>query len=477
MLGNEQRRIDTIYLPSGRVSAEEREQRIERFPEEFRVTACRSCSHQYVVEADDRGVEIICGVPKGRRAVNRPGRREGQGSPDRGYERYILRRRPFHRAFPAGDRGAFDLLKEIGYKAYVLSNVPLNSRSYPLLDTLVWDQHHLIRKFFGQINKLWERFHEWSYWRRAWTFQEWALAKDLQLVLEVDPDGTIGTPYARFKSVVSFQAWRLCEHKLVCGQEAMEGFEGIPRGGIPALWTKIDRELKPEYRGNMLAHTRCEGYMLAKRTPEAAFRARIITMLNAISISKREAKFQADLVHCWASMCKIQYDYNHTDTFAEALQKVVRALRKAGFSIYNFLVNTSAACGEINCRFLNYAAEAEGLSHWMTALVVPGAPILTGRVETTTHIRLALTQDRTPTSLHGEAIGLRPTLEWDIVQATEAGDIDALLYTLQLSYNTPPAERAHEILKEIYNHELLAIQNIVKGVPLEQRKLWTLAAI
>src|SRR4051794_10723076 len=48
---------------------------------------------------------------------------------------------------------------------------------------------------------------------------------------------------------------------------------------------------------------------------------RLSMMLNAMGTNKREARFEADLIACWASMCNIKYDYKKEDSFGVALQK------------------------------------------------------------------------------------------------------------------------------------------------------------
>ena len=93
----------------------------------------------------------------------------------------------------------------------------------------------------------------------------------------------------------------------------------------------------------------------SRNTEDERFYARLSIMLNSFGISERDARFQADKICCWASMCNIRYDYQKDDPFAVALQKVLKVLRQRGIQIYNFHVNTQSL--DVDVQFLKYASE------------------------------------------------------------------------------------------------------------------------
>jgi hypothetical protein len=62
------------------------------------------------------------------------------------------------------------------------------------------------------------------------------------------------------------------------------------------------------------------GASLEPRPDELSrLRAQLILLLSSFASSHHEAKYEADLVACWAGMCNLQYDYHKDDDFEMAL--------------------------------------------------------------------------------------------------------------------------------------------------------------
>jgi hypothetical protein len=97
-------------------------------------------------------------------------------------------------------------------------------------------------------------------------------------------------------------------------------------------------------------------------------------------------------------MCNIEYEYHVGDSFADALHKVITALRQRGLRIYNFQPNTYS--GETDLKFLQYAA-AHRHSNATSKGYIVGCPIFTGRADTITHISHSLERE-------GDLISLPP---------------------------------------------------------------------
>lgn len=176
------------------------------------------------------------------------------------------------------------------------------------------------------------------------------------------------------------------------------------------------------------AHTLDSGTHVSLATADKqsiSLRALVGLALNAMSIGPRQARYEADLVACWASMCNINYGYKKEDSFELALQKVITALRQRGFRIYNFLVNTDG--GETDLRFHEYAAAMPHTNSTSGALLL-GSPILTGRADTVRHIQHSLSQSGILTSLPTTFdITLRPILEIEIKSPIMFADISDII--------------------------------------------------
>jgi Heterokaryon incompatibility protein (HET) len=277
----------------------------------------------------------------------------------------------------------------------------------------------LCQEFYSKIAQFERDLHSWVYWRRAWTFQEWALARDLEIGWDgPTPDGTV----KGVKSAIVVAALTMAQYKLKYGQYANINL-GFSRGEVTKRFDIVKRlfpyedlllsyeevnlkDLELQTFMPSLGTNQLLGILSEPRTDVAAqLRARLSIMLNAFGTSKREASLEADLVCCWASMCNIQYDYRRDDTFAIALQKVVIALRQRGITILNFLVNTDGACAEVDLRFLEYSAAHPQCNAGNRAPFL-GAPIFTGRTDTAIHLLNAVTQQKALTPLTGSGVTL-----------------------------------------------------------------------
>ena len=260
--------------------------------------------------------------------------------------------------------------------------------------------------FYHNISILNQRLHEWLYWRRAWTFQEWALARDL----EVGYEGLSSKlKLKHIKAIVLQAALSMASYKLHAGQYGSVDL-GFSRGEVPARLAMIKRLFPREdfFTSNenvdhekhlyqtVFPHFELDQVLSLQDKPipnqAEKLRNRLGLMLDAYGTSKREAWFEADLICCWASMCNIEYDYNKNDNRAIALQKVLSALRKRGIKIYNFLVNTEART-EVDLEFVEYA-RVHPICNSTNQGLLTRPPIFSGQTDTVFHLQKAVLQSR-----------------------------------------------------------------------------------
>lgn len=306
------------------------------------------------------------------------------------------------------------------------------------------DLSGVCQQFYRYIEEYEKKLHQWVYWSRAWTFQEWALASDISIAWEgfrLEPQ------MLALKSEILEAATLLAVYKLQQHQYATIKL-GFSRGEVGSRFEAI-RSLFPNERafvapdevdeeqrnfdeimpnmsfGNSLGLRLTftgrrgmfernppihEAYLLDVPLPEWGIERqlhRLSMMLNAFGSNERNARFEADLVACWASMCNIGYDYKKEDPFGVALQKVLKTLRKdIGVTIYNFLVNTKGASGEVDVAFLEYA-KAHKQCNASNERAFHGTPIFTGRADTAVHFKNAIHQPRAKSSLKGDGVPLR----------------------------------------------------------------------
>lgn len=117
----------------------------------------------------------------------------------------------------------------------------------------------------------------------------------------------------------------------------------------------------------------------------ANLKHRLTVMLAAFSVGNRKARYPADLVACWASMCNINYAYSRNDSTVEALAKVIIALRNRGLTIFNFFINYDPMPLTVDRDFFLNAAEVRQMNI-LNAAPFSGAPAFIGRTDTVTHI-------------------------------------------------------------------------------------------
>jgi hypothetical protein len=123
----------------------------------------------------------------------------------------------------------------------------------------------------------------------------------------------------------------------------------------------------------------------AERPPEQKFKARLNIMLEAFTAfsNKRQAKYEADLVCCWASMCNIKYAYSKDDSWESALTKALRAIRERGIRLFNFCISEYGGA-EFDYDFCEYATP-HSQTYATNQAYLLGAPVFTGRADTVSH--------------------------------------------------------------------------------------------
>ncbi|KAF2103660.1 hypothetical protein NA57DRAFT_69873 [Rhizodiscina lignyota] len=345
---------------------------------------------------------------------------------------------------PASDQAAFQLLAALADKAKFINQNRMafteNEEPYP--DSQL---SKTCKEFYALVEEFSQKFHSWTYWRRAWTFQEWAMAMDIDVGFEGSPEIIRNVKYS-----VLYAATLTSIYKLQQGQYA-EISLGFSRGEIPRLFNTVKRlfpdelaflspdeavkdesehsfqNIMPSLGVDKVLGLRTssspvhplfgqkkkplhEQFELRGQRPSDSFHSltsRLSTMLNGFAASKREARFEADLVACWASMCNLEYPYDKGDTYAEALQKVLSAIRatipneqKAKFRIFAWQANTTAMLGSVDINIVDYAT-LHAQSNAQHPGDFPGTPLFTGRADTLRHLEVLLRQPITQVKLQG----------------------------------------------------------------------------
>jgi hypothetical protein len=317
---------------------------------------------------------------------------------------------------PFSDEGAYERLKELAITSDAVvkcHNTPTNSEYKEQLARLAGKYLELFSQWTEDVEK-------WKYWSRAWTFQEWTMATDIEITWEgaknnegvkniknlivmassiigrqqmvIPKDIGKGSDYLRKRMEMREETGRFLN--LVRAHFPFHDFSVSDGGEDPSPLRDLTFSSPLRALGNGTFVT-----LQTHSDKSPTLQSILSLVLNAISLSKREATKKADLVACWASMCNISYPYNKDDTFAVALHKVVTALRRRGLPIYNFLANTYG--GETDLMFMDYAT-AHRHSNSRREGYLFGSPIFTGRADTITHIRHLLNQngDLTPLEPH-----------------------------------------------------------------------------
>ncbi|KAK4981057.1 hypothetical protein LTR28_007396 [Elasticomyces elasticus] len=296
------------------------------------------------------------------------------------------------------------------------------------------------QQFYEMLDQLDKDLHKYLYWRRAWTFQEWALARQTSITWEggmpLNLSG-VKTAILHCATLTSIYAYRNGAYAVIK--------VGFPQAYVPGRFETVrrlfpdeqafdppgmvdEREvafdmimsslrfgralgLRATWGGDPYRPIHHETYDLRPDLPESKeerFRHRLCMALDALSASKREARHEADLVRSWASMCNIDCHYDAHESYVAALQKVLHALRTQHKTrIYNFLVNTIGAGGEVDSNFAEYSHPHVQCNTVSGEGKFIGLPIFNGRTDTAVHFRLAIARPSALPLLRGRGVELR----------------------------------------------------------------------
>jgi hypothetical protein len=252
--------------------------------------------------------------------------------------------------------------------------------------------------------------------------------------------------------------------------DAIEERETVSDALMPGLRFNSLLGLRQASKGNDVPFRKA--FNLDAQLPsskEQRFRERLSMALHALGVTKREARFEADLIACWASMCNIKYNYLKEDSFAVGLQKVLKAMRNdLGLTVYNFLVNTHGGSAEVDLSFMEYATAHKqsggGYFH--------GLPIFTGWSSTATHLPNAISQPLELATLKGSGVNLRrlphslikDTIKLtDIQRAKSAIDSTSFVPVSGFYFRSLTAEHFKDILQHTTKeaeHKILVIADI-----------------
>lgn len=350
---------------------------------------------------------------------------------------------------PKSDLEAYRAIEEIGDLTNII-NTKCRAFSKENADAETEMLGRVAQRFWQLIGEFSQSRPKFAYWRRAWTFQEWALSRDISLSCEASEDeiNLEGIKYPILKAATTMVIYKLQWHHYAVIDV------GITRGTGPVLHQTLRRLFPDQHAflppdavseaeantdamfpsrrfrsmlglrqavedGSLPCYACFNLHADLPRSAEQRFLERFSMAMNALGTSKREARFEADLVASWASMCNVQYDYDKADTVAQALKKVIGALRKDhGLRLYNFQVNTVGSSGELGLCFFEYAVTHRS---GLTGAYLHGLPILTGRADTATHLKLCLSNPRVKTAMGGSGTKLRRV---DAEALTRIGDFD-----------------------------------------------------
>jgi Heterokaryon incompatibility protein (HET) len=380
---------------------------------------------------------------------------------------------------PRQDKEAYDLLSMIsttgkvivGHHAYFQSNY-----TRPDYNNFLGD---LSKEFWRKLLLFDQKIHTWIYWRRAWTFQEWAVASEIEIAW--DGHSRVET-VTNIKSRIFLAALQMVQYKLDLGQYA-EIDIGFGRDLAVTLFEIIKR-LFP-YEDLLISPDESdEELLLQNKFPtmgteqllgisreghiddSARFCARVRSTLRSFGTSKREAYLEADLVCCWAAMCNIKYEYVPDDTFPIALQKVLAELRKRGITVYCWLVNTKGGEGTVDLQFLDYSSP-HVQSNARSGRGFVGAPAFTGHADTAFHLHRSLIQAPVSTTLYAEPVALRKVTGGRVITANDMGDTEASVANLGRIISGNNLQAAFGMM---FSNVLDSIRQVLTQIPVDQRK-------
>ncbi|KEF55821.1 uncharacterized protein A1O9_08572, partial [Exophiala aquamarina CBS 119918] len=315
---------------------------------------------------------------------------------------------------PVSDIEAYSNLKQVGITANAIvkeSNCLTSAVQVPestTIDKRVFNS--LAGEFLNQLMEIKNSLERWRYWKRAWTFQEWTVASEIEIACEANKKNecviNIKKVVVNAAHLVSFEMRRAADTVPDDYLERVKRRDDLGRHlhTIKTLFPVEDYIIggdEVDFSDMRLmtslptVNTATSfGTEMLPKTPTGTSHKSLQTLvsltLNAIHLSKREATYEADLVYCWASMCNICFDYDQNDEYHLALHKVVSSLRHSGITIFNFSVNTDSA--ETDRNFLKYAvAQQQSNAAYGGHLV--GSAMFIGRTDTVSHVQNLLNQD------------------------------------------------------------------------------------
>ena len=269
---------------------------------------------------------------------------------------------------PESDIEAYESLKQLGITADAIVRVSnrLNNKADQASEQTGTDKgefNRLSSDFLSQLMEIKKSLVRWKYWKRAWTFQEWTVASEIDVSFEANKQNQC---IINIKKVIINAAHLVSLDKRKAADAVPDDFLGriMHRDNLGPYMHAIktlfpvrdyiiggDEVESPDMRlmtslPTMNTATSFGTEMLPKPATETTsddLRTLVSLTLNAMQLSKREATYEADLVYCWASMCNIRFDYSQHDEYHVALHKVVTSLRRSGITIFNFSVNTDSA--------------------------------------------------------------------------------------------------------------------------------------
>ena len=298
----------------------------------------------------------------------------------------------------------------------------------------------LCRSYLDSISSFRQVMLSSTYWSRAWTFQEWAMAKDIHVEHE---ESRPETRIENAKSTVLLAILMLARYKLSLPEQELKVNIGLSRQSVPTVM-RIVGSLFPNFdlfkADTSLRDPSSIERLISKIEVDSAnstgvnsdlsgdlsnFKTLLCLMLNAFGLHRRNARFEADLVCCWASMCNISYPYSRDDSLARSLQKVVGAIRRRGIRLYNFTVNTEGAGLEVDLLFLDHAAF---YTPRVTTLDVAGAleaALFSGAIVTELHLHNTVSCREPHPALAGAGVAVSPVANARIASLSLLSDIPA----------------------------------------------------
>lgn len=337
----------------------------------------------------------------------------------------------------------------------------------------------LAEEFWTSIGAFEETIRQYTYFRRAWTTQEWTAAGEIDVTYEHNHLILSGGSYDTLegvKSIIQNAADMLIAHKTryqsqstimfgLARGRVMAHYEAVrrlfPHSHIPLQIDVVSGEPEPESLNmafqKMMSRLGSDDYSQeqvdGKEETGESLKLRIINALDAYRLSSREARFLVDHVNSWASMCDIKTVYGHKDRPAFALQKAVHEIRRRGVRVFNWLVNTRGASAEVDMAFLDYAEPhyhsnlPDGLD-----LTLAGLPVFTGRSDTLTHFRYSVQALEKRPRLLGAGVGLRKLTGAQIQSVTELTDCATAVH-----------EFTHAVTGSVANTPLLPTATKITG--------------